>query len=222
MVALKKTVFYFVKKAPYLHTVILYVNLYKFKVMKIYIRNMACESCKVVVKEAIEKLHLHPVKVELGEAEIKEKISDKKKEQLNSMINKVGLEIVENKGGILLEQIKKYCHLYVNHEQDIKINISDYLSEKLDKDYNYLSTIFSDLEACTIVHYINLIKVERAKELLLFEDLNFTEIAAKLNYNSLSAFSTQFKKITGYNPSHFRKLKEKRRIAMQEITKNNQ
>lgn len=187
--------------------------------MKIYIRNMACESCKVFVKDAIEKLDLHPVKVVLGEAEIKESIDEKKKEKLNSIIKKVGLEIVENKGGILIEQVKQACHEYINNEQNIKVNISEYLTQKIDKDYNYISTIFSDLEACTIVHYINLIKVERAKELILFEDFNFTEIAEKLNYNNLSAFSTQFKKITGYNPSHFKKLKEKRRLAIQELTK---
>jgi YesN/AraC family two-component response regulator len=186
--------------------------------MKIYIRNMACESCKVVVKEAIEKLDLHPVKVELGEAEIKENLSDSLKEKLNTIIKKVGLEIVENKGGILIEQTKKYCQDYINNEQHIKVNISDFLTKNLNKDYNYISSIFSDLEACTIVHYINLIKIERAKEMILFEDFNFTEIATKLNYNNLSAFSTQFKKITGYNPTHFKKLKEKRRIAMQELT----
>lgn len=186
--------------------------------MKIYIRNMACESCKVVVKDAIEKLNLHPVKVELGEAEIKESITAAEKQKLNNIIKKVGLEIVENKGGILIEQVKQACHEYVNNEQNIKVNISDYLTKKLNKDYNYISNIFSDLEACTIVHYINLIKIERAKEMILFEDFNFTEIASKLNYNNLSAFSTQFKKITGFNPSHFKKLKEKRRIAMQELT----
>lgn len=188
--------------------------------MKIYIRNMACESCKVVVKEAIEKLHLHPVKVELGEAEIKENLTDEKKEQLNAIIKKVGMEIVENKAGILIEQIKKYCQEYINNEDHIKINISDYLAKKTGKDYNYISNFFSDLEACTIVHYINLIKIERAKELILFEDLNFTEIATKLHYNDLSGFSTQFKKITGYNPTHFKKLKEKRRLAIQELTHN--
>ena len=186
--------------------------------MKIYIRNMACESCKVVVKEAIEKLNLHPVKVELGEADIKENLSANEKNKLNKIIKKVGLEIVENKGGILIEQIKKACQDYINSEHDIKVNISNFLTRRLDKDYNYISNLFSDLENCTIVHYINLIKIERAKELILFENYNFTEISEKLNYNNLSAFSTQFKKITGFNPSYYKKLKEKRRIAMQELT----
>lgn len=190
--------------------------------MKIYIRNMACESCKVVVKEALVKLNLHPIKVELGEAEIKEDLSDAKKQKLDAIINKVGLEIVESKGGILIEKIKNYCQEYVISEKHIKVNISDFLSQKLKKDYNYLSNIFSEIEMCTIVHYINLLKVEKAKEMILFEDYNLTEIAAKLNFNNLSAFSTQFKKITGFNPTHFKNLKNKRRLAIQELTNKNQ
>ncbi len=186
--------------------------------MKIYIRNMACESCKVVVKEALIKLNLHPVKVDLGMAEVKEEITEAKKEKFEAIINKVGLEIVESKGGILIEKIKKYCQDYVISERRIKVNISEYLSDKLNKDYSYLSSMFSDVEMCTIVHYINLIKIEKAKEMILFEDYNLTEIAEKLNFNNLSTFSTQFKKITGFNPTHFKNLKIKRRKAIQELT----
>ena len=190
--------------------------------MKIYIRNMACESCKVVVKDALLKLNLHPVKIELGTAEIKEDLTDAKLQKFDAIINKVGLEIIENKGGILIEKIKNYCQQYVISEKQIKVNISDYLSQKLDKDYNYLSNIFSEVELCTIVHYINLLKIEKAKEMILFEDDNLTEIAHKLNFNTLSAFSNQFKKITGFNPTHFKNLKNKRRLAIQELTKKKQ
>lgn len=183
---------------------------------------MACESCKVVVKDALQKLKLNPVKVELGQAEIKEELNETQKQKLDGLLNKVGLEIVENKGGILIEQIKAFCHEYVASEKHIKINISDFLSQKLNKDYNYLSNIFSEVEMCTIVHYINLIKIEKAKEMILFEDFNFSEIATKLNFSNLSAFSTQFKKITGYNPTHFKNLKSKRRRTIQELTKKKQ
>lgn len=179
---------------------------------------MACESCKVVVKDALEKLKLHPLKVELGMVEIKEELDDAKKDKLEDIINKVGLEIVETKGGILIERIKSHCQAYVVSEKHIKVNISEYLSEKLNKDYNYLSNVFSEVEMSTIVHYINLLKIEKAKEMILFEDHNLTEIAHKLNFNSLSAFSTQFKKITGYNPTHFKNLKNKRRVAIQNLT----
>lgn len=190
--------------------------------MKIYIRNMACESCKIVVKEALQELHIQPIKVELGQAEIKQDISDAKKQKLDKLINKAGLQIIENKGAILIENIKKYSQEYAISEKDIKVNISDFLSKKLNKDYNYLSNVFSEVELSTIVQYINRIKMERAKEMILFEDHNFSEIASKLNFSTLSAFSSQFKKITGFNPSHFKNLKNKRRLTIQELTHKKQ
>lgn len=190
--------------------------------MKIYIRNMACESCKAIVKDALIKLNIHPIKVELGEAEIKEDLTDAKRQKLNAIIKKVGLEIVENKGDILIEKIKIYCKEYVISEKSIKVNISEFLSQKLDRDYNYLSNVFSEAELCTIVQYINLLKIENAKEFILFEDYNFSEIAAKLNFNNLSAFSTQFKKITGFTPTQFKNQKHKKRLTTQELTKKKQ
>lgn len=188
--------------------------------MKIFIRNMACESCKVVVKEALEELNLHPEKVELGMAETKEDLDTKTKEKLNQMIQKVGLEIVETKGGILIEKIKHYCQEYVNNGEKINSNISEYLQKKLDKDYNYLSNAFSEVTSTTIIMYVNLLKMEKAKEMILFEEHNFTEIATKLNFSNLSTFSALFKKITGFTPSYFKKLKEKRRKAIQNLTKD--
>ena len=186
--------------------------------MKIYIRNMACESCKVVVKESLEKLNLHPVKIELGLVEVKEKVSLDTKKKFDSLINKVGLEIIESKGEIFIENIKKYCLEYIDDEKDIKTNISDFISSKLGKDYNYISNIFSEIMSTTIVNYINLIKIERAKEMILFEDLNFSEMAEKLNFSSLSAFSSLFKKITGFNPTHYKNLKKIRRLTIQKLT----
>lgn len=178
--------------------------------MKIYIRNMACESCKAFVRDALLKLNLQPIMIELGEAEIKEDLTDAKKQKLDAIINKVGLEIVESKGGILIEKIKNYCQEYIISEKYIKVNVSEFLSQKMDREYNYLSNIFSEVELCTIVQYINLLKIEKAKEMILFDDYNFSEIAAKLNFNNLSAFSTQFKKVTGHNPTQFKKLQNKK------------
>lgn len=180
---------------------------------------MACESCKVVVNTALENLNLHPVKIELGEVEIDEDISQEQKQKLNLIIKKVGLEIIENKGEVLIEKIKKYCQEYCDAEKQIKINISDYLTQKLDLDYNYVSNLFSDVTSSTIINYINKIKMEKAKEMILFQESNFSEIASTLHFSSLSAFSTQFKKTTGFSPSHFKKLKEKRRKAIQELNK---
>jgi len=188
--------------------------------MKIYIKNMACESCKVVVKEALEELNLHPVKIELGEAVVKEEINTEKKKKLNAIIKKVGLEIIESKGGILIEKIKNYCQEYIDIKKPVKINLSDFLTEKLDLDYNYLSNAFSEVTSSTIINYTNLLKMEKAKEMILFEEYNFSEIARHLNFSSLSAFSTQFKKVTGFSPTHFKNLKEKRRKAIQELNKD--
>lgn len=188
--------------------------------MKIYIKNMACESCKVVVKNALEELNLHPTQIELGEATIKEELDDEKKEKLNSIIKKVGLEIIESKGAILIEKIKNYCQEYVNNDKGEKTNLSDYLAERLNLDYNYLSNAFSEVTSSTIINYTNLLKMEKAKEMILFEESNFSEIATKLNFSSLSAFSTQFKKITGFSPTHFKNLKEKRRKAIQELNED--
>lgn len=185
--------------------------------MKIYIRNMACESCKIVVKEALDKLKLQPVKVELGEAEIKGKIGTEEKNKINGMIRKAGLELVENKGGILIEKIKKCVLEYVDSDKTHQLNFSDYLAKSLDYDYNYLSNVFSEVEVQTIMNYLNAVKIERAKELILFNDLSLTEIAEKLHYSSISHFSAQFKKSTGLKPSAFKKLKEKRRITMQAL-----
>lgn len=188
--------------------------------MKIYIKNMACESCKVVVKEALEELELHPVKIELGEAVIKEEINAEKKKKLNAIIKKVGLELIESKGAILIEKIKNYCQEYVNSDKGEKMNISDFLTEKIDLDYNYLSNAFSEVTSNTIINYTNLLKMEKAKEMILFEENNFSEIATKLHFSSLSAFSTQFKKITGFSPTHFKNLKDKRRKAIQELNED--
>lgn len=190
--------------------------------MRIYIRNMACESCKFYVKDVLKKLNLGPLTVELGEAEISGNLNEAKKQKLNALLKKVGLELVENKSGILIEKIKSHCQAYIVSAEEIKINISDYLSQKLDRDYNYLSNIFSEVELCTIVNYINLLKIEKAKEMMLFDDYNFSEIAARLNFNSLAAFSTQFKKITGYNPTHYKNLKDNKRLAIQEVTRKKQ
>ena len=171
---------------------------------------MACESCKVVVKDALEKMKLNPVKVELGEAEIKGEIKPEQKKKLNAEIKKAGLEVVESKGGILIEKIRREIIEYVyKSEKPSKENFSDYLSKKLDYDYTYLANTFSEVQATTIAQYLISLKIERAKEIIMFEDFTLTEIANKLHYKNLSHFSAQFKNVTGYPPSYFKNLKEK-------------
>lgn len=186
--------------------------------MKIYIRNMACESCKVVVRNALEELDISPVKVELGEIETKDDVSDEDKKELNSKIKKAGLELLEKKQGILIEKIRKVMIDYV-YKSDEKPNIkfSVLLTEELNQSYTYLANFFSEVEATTIEQFIIALKIERIKELIIFGEDTFSEIANKLHYSSVAHLSTQFKKVTGLTPSHFKALKEKRRITIQNI-----
>jgi len=186
--------------------------------MKIYVKNMACESCKVVVKNALEELDITAVKVELGEIVTKEDVSDDDKKQLNSKIKKVGLELLEKKQGVLIEKIRKVMIDYV-YKSDDKPNIkfSVLLSEELNHSYTYLANFFSEVEATTIEQFIIALKIERIKELIIFGEHSLSEIAYKLHYSSVAHLSAQFKKITGLTPSHFKKLKERRRITIQNI-----
>lgn len=186
--------------------------------MKIYVKNMACESCKVVVRKTLQELDISPLKVELGEIETKEDVSDSDKKELNRRIKKVGLELLEKRQGVLIEKIRKVMIDYVyKSDQKPNIKFSVLLSEKLNYDYSYLANFFSEVEATTIEQFIIALKVERIKELIIFGEDTFSEIAHKLHYSSVSHLSTQFKKATGLTPSHFKALKEKRRITIQNI-----
>ncbi len=185
--------------------------------MKIYVKNMACESCKIVVKEALDELGILTVKVDLGEIETKEDVSDNEKKQLNSIINKAGLELLEKKQGVLIEKIRKVAieYVYKSHDKP-PMKFSALLSQELNLSYTYLANFFSEVEATTIEQFIISLKIERVKELILFEEDTFSEIAYKLNYSSAAHLSNQFKKVTGLTPSHFKALKEKR-VSIQKI-----
>ena len=186
--------------------------------MKIYIKNMACESCKILVRDTLNDLKIAVIKVELGEIETKVDVSDDEKKKLNSLIKKAGMELLEKKQGVLIEKIRKFMVDYI-YGDDKKPNMkfSVLLSKELDLSYNYLSNFFSEVEATTIEQYLIALKIERIKELVLFGEDTFSEIAHKLNYSSVAHLSSQFKKATGLTPSHFKTLKEKRRITIQNI-----
>lgn len=178
---------------------------------------MACESCKVVVKEELEKMGLHPQKVELGEAEVKEKLSEKQQKQFDTAINKAGLVLVKSKDGILADQIKAAISDYIELTDRKKPNLSVYLSKKLHHDYAYLSSYFSAFQVNTIEQYTIALKIEKVKELLVLQGLTLTEIAYKLNYSSVAHLSNQFKKVTGLPATHFKKLRQVRRVTIQEL-----
>ena len=186
--------------------------------MKIYIKNMACESCKVVVRDALEELGIPTVEVGLGEIVTKVDVSDEDKLALNKKIKKVGLELIEKKDGILIEKIRQIILDYV-YKSDEKpgVNFSTLLSEELNMSYTYLANFFSEIQATTIEQYIIALKIERIKELIMFDELTLSEIAYQLHYSSVAYLSAQFKKVTGLTPTHFKSLKEKRRISIQNI-----
>jgi AraC-like DNA-binding protein len=186
--------------------------------MKLYIKYMVSNRCKIVVKEELKKLGLHFIMVDLGEVEIMEEISESKKQLLKAALFESGLELIDDKKSILIEKIKNTIIKRVHHsEEDIKINFSDYLSEKLNHNYTYLANLFSEVQGTTIEHFIIYHKIERIKELMIYDELTITEIAYKMNYSSVAHLSAQFKKTTGLTPSHFRQLKDKRRSPLEDI-----
>ena len=164
----------------------------------------------MLVKSELEKLNLPYSMVELGEAEVTENITKEQHQQLREALLASGLELMEDKKSILIEKIKNIIVEMVHYsEEPPATNFSDYLSEKLDYDYNYLSNLFSEVKGTTIGHYIISHKIERAKELLMYNELTLSEIAFKLHYSSVSHLSNQFKKVTGLTPSFFKKMKHK-------------
>jgi AraC-like DNA-binding protein len=179
---------------------------------------MVCIRCKMVVKSELEKLGLHYTVVELGEAEIKGDISPGERDKLNIALKKSGLELMDDKKSMLIEKIKNIIIELVHYsDEQLKINLSDYLSEKLNYDYTYLANLFSEVQGTTIEKFFINHKIERVKELLVYDELNLKEIAFKLHYSSVSHLSSQFKKVTGLTPSHFKQIKQKRRIPLENV-----
>jgi len=186
--------------------------------MKIYIQNMVCIRCKMVVKAELEKLKLHYTTVELGEAEVMEQPTPEQLNKLNGELRKSGLELIDDKRSILVEKIKTIIIEMVYYsENQIKTNLSDYLSEKLHHNYNYLANLFSEVKGTTIENFYLGHKIEKVKELLVYDELNLTEIAEKLHYSSVAHLSNQFKKMTGLTPTHFKNLKRKRRNSLGDV-----
>ena len=172
----------------------------------------------MAVKEELKKLGLHYIVVDLGEVDIMETLSVDQKEKLQTGLRSVGLELMDDKMAILIEKIKNIIIEQVHHSDgENLVNFSTYLSEKLDHNYTYLANLFSESLGTTIEQFMILHKVERIKELIIYNELNITEIAWKMNYSSVAHLSNQFKKITGLSPSHFKKLKDKMRKPIEDI-----
>jgi AraC-like DNA-binding protein len=178
---------------------------------------MVSIRCKMLVKAELEKLGIRYKTVELGEAELEENISEEQRNLLNSALKKSGIELMEDKKSILIQQIKNIIVEQVHYtEEPLEINFSVYLSQKLQYDYTYLANLFSESQGITLEHYHIIHKIERVKELLVYDELNISEIASKMNYSSTAHLSSQFKKITGLSP-FFKKLKDKKRGSLEDI-----
>lgn len=172
---------------------------------------MVSLRCKMMVKEELHKLGIHQMSVDLGMVELLEDISLEKREMLKTNLMKSGLELLDDKKSILIEKIKNLIIEMVHYSDELpKLTYSDYIAEKLGYEYAYLSNIFSEVKGITIQQYIIIHKIERVKELLIYDELNLTEISYKLHYSSVAHLSNQFKKITGLTPTFFKQLKNKR------------
>jgi len=179
---------------------------------------MVSERCKIVVKEELKKLGLHYIIVDMGVVDIMENLTAEQRKQINIALLRSGLELMDDKKAVLVENIKNVIIEMIHYKDDmLKINFSDYLSEKLNHDYTYLANLFSEVQGTTIEKFIISHKIERVKELIIYDELSLSEIAWKMHYSSVAHLSNQFKRITGLTPSHFRSLKDKRRIAIENI-----
>jgi AraC family transcriptional regulator len=186
---------------------------------KLYIKNMVCDRCKMVVRDQLEKIGIAYSNVDLGEIHLVGVAEKDKLEAFSKNISNLGFEIIEDKTARIVSSIKNAVLEFVRNpsSHSRKLKFSSYLSEKLNKDYNYISNLFSELEGTTIEQYLIHQKIERVKELLVYDELSLSEVAHQLGYSSVQHLSNQFKKVTGLTPTHFKNLGEKKRIALDKI-----
>ena len=186
--------------------------------MKLYIKYMVSNRCKLAVKDELKKLGLHYIMVDLGEVEIMEDLSDEARERVRTALFSAGFELMDDKRSVLIERIKNTVIEMIYHSNEvIKTKFSHYLSNKLNYNYTYLANLFSEVQGITIEQFIISHKIEKIKELIIYGELSISEIAWKMNYSSVAHLSNQFKKIAGLPPSHFKQLKEKRRNPIDEV-----
>jgi AraC-like DNA-binding protein len=179
---------------------------------------MVCIRCQMVVKAELEKLGLQYIDVKIGEANIIDIISSDQLEKLDMALRKSGLQLMDNKKSILVEKIKSAIIELVHYtDEQIKVNLSDYLSEKLNYDYTYLSNLFSEVKGTTIEKFYLTHRIEKVKEMIVYDELSLTEIAYRMHYSSVAHLSNQFRKITGLTPTHFKQLKNKRRSTLEDM-----
>ena len=179
---------------------------------------MVSNRCKLTVKEVLKRHGLHFIIVDLGEVEIMEDLSDEERERLKADLIDAGFELMDDKGAVLIQKIKKIIiDMIARPDELLKMNFSEFISKTFNRNYTYLANLFSEVQGTTIENFIMFNKIERIKELIIFGELNLTEISWKMNYSSIGHLSNQFKKVTGLTPSHFKKLKDIRQKTIKEI-----
>ena len=178
---------------------------------------MVSIRCKMLLKEALNNMQLHYSKVELGEVEIMENLTALQRDELKKTLLAFGLELLDDKKAVLIEKIKNVIIELIHYSEELpKTNFSDYISAKLNHDYTHMANLFSEAQGITIEHYLIRLKIEKVKELIIYDELTLTEIANKMHYSSVAHLLNQFKKVTGLTPSFFKQLKDKR-IPMEKV-----
>ncbi len=189
-----------------------------FRMTKIYIKNMVCSRCKMVVANELEKMGLKDALVELGEVELKTQPTTTQLQNLDAILKSLGFELLDDKKSRIIEKIKNIIVQQVHHSQEtVNTNLSDLIAEKLKYDYTYLSNLFTESEGITIEKYFIAQRIEKVKELLVYDEFSLSEIAYQLNYSSAAYLSSQFKKVTGLTPSFYKSLKDKKRRNIEEL-----
>ena len=186
--------------------------------MRLYIKNMVCGRCEMAVKAELERIGLPAISVKLGEVELVRDLEDGELQILTKNLNALGFELLDDKVSKTIERIKNRIIDLVHYQNEkLKTNLSKYLADDLRQDYSTLSKLFSETEGTTIEHYFIAQKIERAKELLVYNELTLSEIAIQLNYSNVAHLSNQFKKTTGFTPTHFKQLKDKKRKQIDDL-----
>ena len=184
----------------------------------LFIKNMVCNRCIMVVQNELDKLGLDVKNIKLGEVTLDKEPTTDEKNKLDKALILLGFELIDDKKSRVIEKIKNVIIDLVHHQDNnTKTNLSDVLSSQLHHDYNYLSNLFSEVEGTTIEKYFIAQKIEKVKELLVYDELSLSEIAFRLNYSSVAYLSNQFKKVTGLTPSHFKQIREDKRKSLDKV-----